>query len=98
MSDRNFTSGITGDYKYYLFSLEYYKPQDAKTAFELSRIWNGLTEDYQINVDEYEDKFIKVKWDGNLFYPSIFDEKVRGSRPIRIFKIFRKNKEKQVEI
>lgn len=90
--NRRFTSGITGDYKFFLLNLAYYLEEDASACFQMSRRWNGLPENYYINASEYEDKYLTVSWKGNLFYSTIYDEKVKGSFPIRVFKIYNKEK------
>ena len=94
MSDtERFTSGITGD-NYYIISTEDYFERDIPTAWRLSKMYHCLDENAEIDVNDYEEKYITVKWKGNMFFPTIHEKKVRGSKLVRIFEI--KNNKKNV--
>lgn len=88
-----FTSGVTGC-NHYIISMEDYKERDISTAWSLTKGYHGLDDNAEIDLNEYEEKYITVKWKGNVFYPTLHEEKVRGSKLVRIFKI--KNNEKNV--
>ena len=44
------------------------------------------------DINDYEEKYLTVKWEGYVFYPTIHDNKVRGSKLVRIFKILNNQK------
>lgn len=86
-----FTSGITGC-NHYIISMEDYLERDIPTAWKLSKAFHGLDESAEINISDYEEKYITVKWEGNVFYPTLYDEKVHGSKLVRVFEIKNNNK------
>lgn len=88
---RSFTSGITGD-NHYIISMEDYLEKDIPTAWKLSKGYHGLDDDAEIDINDYEEKYLTVKWEGYVFYPTIHDNKVRGSKLVRIFKILNNQK------
>ena len=88
-----FTSGVTGC-NYYIISMQDYKEKDIPTAWSLTKGYQGLDDSAEIDINDYEEKYITVKWKGNVFYPTLYDEKVRGSKLVRVFKI--KNNKKNV--
>jgi len=88
-----FTSGVTGD-NHYIISMEDYSERDISTAWRLSKMYQGLDEDAEIDVNDYKEKYITVKWEGNIFYPTIHEKKARGSKLVRIFEI--KNNKRNV--
>ena len=88
---RSFTSGITGC-NHYIISMEDYLEKDIATAWKLSKGYHRLDESAEININDYEEKYLTVKWEGNVFYPTLHDNKVRGSKLVRVFKILNNQK------
>ena len=88
-----FTSGVTGC-NHYIISMEDYKEEDIPVAWSLSKGYQGLDDNAEIDINDYDEKYITVKWQGNVFYPILHNEKVRGSKLVRVFKI--KNNKKNV--
>lgn len=88
---RDFTSGITGCNKY-IISMEDYFERDIPIAWELSKGYQRLDENAEIDINDYEEKYLTVKWEGNIFYPTLHDKKVRGSKLVRVFKISNNSK------
>lgn len=88
-----FTSGVTGD-NHYIISMEDYYERDIPTAWSLTKAYQGLDDSAEIDINDYEEKYLTVKWEGNMFYPTIHEKKVRGSKLVRIFEI--KNNKKNV--
>ena len=72
--------------------MEDYKEKDIPTAWSLTKGYQRLDESAEIDINDYEEKYITVKWQENVFYPTLHDEKVRGSKLVRIFKIKNNNK------
>ena len=58
---RSFTSGITGD-NHYIISMEDYLEKDIPTAWKLSKGYHGLDDDAEIDINDYEEKYLTVKW------------------------------------
>ena len=88
-----FTSGVTSC-NHYIISMKDYKEKDIPTAWSLTKGYQGLDDSAEIDINDYEEKYITVKWKGNVFHPTLYDEKVRGSKLVRVFKI--KNNKKNV--
>lgn len=83
---REFTSGITDD-GFFIISMEDYSEKEISAAWNFSKGWHGVNNGAEINTDNYEDKYITVKWEGDRFYPTFHDTKTRGSKLVRIFEI-----------
>ena len=58
---QSFTSGITGD-NHYIISMEDYLEKDIPTAWKLSKGYHGLDDDAEIDINDYEEKYLTVKW------------------------------------
>lgn len=84
--NREFTSGVTED-DHYIINMDAYIEHDIPTAWKLSKLWQRLDETADIDFDDYKTGWLTVKWEGNVFYPTIHDYRVRGSCPVRLYEI-----------
>ena len=83
----NFTSGVTGDNKY-IISMYAYLENDIRPAFERTKIFQRLSNAAYIKIDEYEECYLTVVWEGSKFYPTFHKEEVEDSELVRVYTIF----------
>ena len=81
-----FTSGVTCDNKY-IINMEAYNENDIPTAWEMTKLYHKLDENANISFDHYEETWLTVEWEGNIFYPTFNAQPIEGSMMARIFNI-----------
>lgn len=82
----DFTSGITGDNKY-IISVEDYSEEDIPFAWKMSKRYQGLDDGANIDFNDFEEKWLTVKWIGVQFFPTLHETKVEESKRVRVFTI-----------
>jgi hypothetical protein len=81
-----FTSGVTGDNKY-IISMEAYNENDIPFAWEMTKLYHKLDENASIIFSIYDEKWLTVKWEGNVFYQTFHETQVADSILVRVFNI-----------
>lgn len=82
----NFTSGITKQNKY-IISLEDYHEEDIPWAWNMSKRYHNLDENARIDFNDYDENWLTVEWEGNVFFPTFHNVKVKDSKLVRVFNI-----------
>ena len=76
-----FTSGVIGD-GFYIISMEDYSEGDIPYAWKRTKHYQHLNDKAEIDTNDFEERYLTVKWEGNIFYPTFHDTYVDGSKVV----------------